>query len=131
MVKVVEKWRPQEKKLLNLKVQETLSFLECIIRNLNKPRPLPIFLLAINNAYGILYKDQIIYTSLTRTDLKQISRLAESKDLEIEMDITQPLAIGIFRNDKQLIQEKSIIIDEEMTNPLKMIRVKDLRKVLP
>jgi len=136
MVKVIKEWKPEEKKEMNKKVFKTLSFMECLTQKFNTERMIPLFLLAMGDSYSIMVKDKLAHKDLTRTDLKQISRFAERLDLSVEIDVTQPFAIGIL-SDKEdnLIKIREVNVcnsnDEIVKRRLHLIKFKDLRKVLP
>lgn len=117
MVRPMPEWKPEQPQIMNKRVHETLSRLECAQET--SKNYFPVYLLAVKDTYTLMIKDRVAYKDITRTDLKNVSKLACKMKINLFVDIHQPLDIGNI----------DIELRPELIND-GIIKLKNLRKVL-
>lgn len=117
MARTMPPWKPEQEMSMNMRVFKTLAELEQVTKVTSKSF-IPIFLVAIGDTFCILVRNKLAWKDLTRTDLKNVSRLSSKLAMELAIDLHQPIKSGTF-----------IDIDSQ-TLETELIKIKELRKIL-
>jgi hypothetical protein len=108
LVRTMTPWEDDQSLKLNRKVLESIIAVSCL-----KGRA---FLISNGDTFTLYIGNKIARRDLTKTDLKQFSRLACKLDIDMDVDVHQPLLIGSWE-DSDLLQNEQI-------------RLQQLRKVI-